>query len=225
MLSKRYGKPGYSKLRWLLPAAAAMAVGAAGVTPAQAQQDFGGGWNKFCSTDAQGRQGCSVVYQLLTESGQFVAQISVNQVTGQEQIIFSIWIRTNVLIEPGISVRVDQGTQGAIPYVLCDPNICIGEAQVDVNFVNSLKRGGTLMVSTVAPAADAPEGVRQQNYPITLRGFTAAYDGPGLTPAQAQARRDELNQALQDRAEQARQRLIDAQRQALEGVGGIPPAP
>lgn len=197
----------------------AQEAAAPAVAPATA-----GGWNKFCTTQGE-REICSVVFQIIAEGGQFIAQAALNQETGTNQILLSIMVRTGLLIQPGIQVQVDNNAPTAVPILLCDPSICISETEVDQNFVNALKAGGTLTLSTLAPDANQPNGARQNNFPMTLVGFTATYDGPGMTPDQAQARQDELNQALQDRAAAARQRLIEQQQQATTPAATPPAAP
>ncbi|MCW5713868.1 MAG: invasion associated locus B family protein [Bauldia sp.] len=204
-------------------AASAFALGVATSGQALAQQDpTAPGWIKVCQTDAAGAQSCSVVYQIVAENGQLIGQASLTTVTGQTGVVFSVLVRTGVLIQQGIRIQVDTNQAATMPYALCDTNICIGEVPVDDAFIASLKRGNQLMISTAQPAA-TEEGLRRIDYPMTLAGFTATYDGPGLNGAEAQARQDELNQALQDRAEAARQRLIEQQQQILNPAAPATP--
>ncbi|MGD9740791.1 MAG: invasion associated locus B family protein [Bauldia sp.] len=206
----------------VVAAAPSYAQEAAPAAPAVAPATAGG-WNKFCQTQGE-REICSVVFQIVADGGQFIAQAALNQETGTGQILLSIMVRTGLLIQPGIQVQIDNNSPTAVPILLCDTSICISETQVDANFVNALKAGGTLTLSTLAPDNNQPNGARQNNFPMTLVGFTATYDGPGMTPDQAQARQDELNQALQDRAAAARQRLIEQQQQATT-PGAAPATP
>jgi invasion protein IalB len=208
-------------------AASAFALGVAtsGQAFAQAAADpTAPGWIKVCQ-DANGAQSCSVVYQIVAENGQLIGQASLTTTTGQTGVVFSVLVRTGVLIQQGIRIQVDTNQAATMPYALCDTTICIGEVPVDDAFVASLKRGNQLMISTAQPAA-TEEGLRRIDYPMTLAGFTAVYDGPGLNGTEAQARQDELNQALQDRAAAARQRLIEQQQQLLNATpGGVTTAP
>lgn len=204
-----------SRNRWhaVLAIAALALAPALAASPSHAQT--APGWNKFCVTqEGTTREICSVVYQIVNDGGQFIAQAALNRETGQTGITFNLMVRTGILIQPGIQVQIDQSAPTAFPILLCDANICIAETQVDDNFVRALKAGGMMTLSTLIPAADQPNGARQANFPMTLVGFTATYDGAGLTQAQAQERQDELNQQLQDRAAAARQRLIEQQQQA-----------
>jgi hypothetical protein len=135
-------------------------------------------------------------------------------------MIFQAWIISSpgIYVGAGIRLQIDTNTPTDLPFAICDATYCIAESQIDANFINALKAGGQMVLSAMIRQADAAP--RQIDLPVTLRGFTAAYDGAGLNEAQAQALTDQLNQALQDRAAAARQRLIEQQQQFA-----TPPAP
>ena len=57
-------------------------------------------------------------------------------------------------------------------------------------------------------------------FPMSLAGFTKTFDSKGLDAKAAQQRQDDLNKALQARAEEARKKLI--QQQQKEGGGAAP---
>ena len=204
---------------------ATASVLAVGPTVAPAQQPAApaagdlAGWNKICY-DAAGAQSCTVLFQIVAETGQLVAQASINSRAGQPNMVFQAWIISSpgIYVGAGIRLQVDTNTPTDIPFAICDATYCIAESQIDNNFINGLKAGGQMMLSAMIRQANAQP--RQIDLPVTLRGFTAAYDGPGLNEAQAAALTEQLNQALQDRAAAARQRLIQQQQQFA-----TPPAP
>jgi hypothetical protein len=51
------------------------------------------------------------------------------------------------------------------------------------------------------------------SFDISLAGFTASYDGPGIDPAEAQARQQKLEDELKRKADEARQQLLQLQQQ------------
>ena len=51
------------------------------------------------------------------------------------------------------------------------------------------------------------------NFDISLVGFTAIYDGPGIDPEEAQARQQRLEDELKKKADEARQQLLQLQQQ------------
>jgi len=167
------------------------------------------GWNKFCNPDPVTQErGCVVVFQAIQENGGMVAQVALSFLEAEPgNIILSMIVPTGVLLVPGIQLQVDSNEPTTVPYVICEPTLCRSERQVETAFVNQLKAGGELIVSFLRPDLEAGGAVRI-DVPVTLIGFTAAYDGPGRTPEEAQA--------LQDRTEEARQRLIEQQQQLNE---------
>ncbi len=189
-------------------------------TPATPTPGELAGWNKICYTDATGAQSCTVLFQVVAETGQLVAQASINSRAGQPNMIFQAWIISSpgIYVGAGFRMQIDTNTPTDIPFAICDATYCIAETQIDANFVNALKAGDQMILSAMIRQADAQP--QQIDLPVTLRGFTAAYDGAGLNEAQAQALTEQLNQALQERAAAARQRLIDQQQQFA-----TPPAP
>ena len=201
---------------WRVIAAASVLAMGPTVAPAQQAAPTAGdlaGWNKICYADAAGAQSCTVLFQIVAETGQLVAQASINSRAGQPNMVFQAWIinQQGVYVGAGIRIMVDTNAPTDIPFAICDATYCIAERQVDNNFVNALKAGNNMSVSAMIRQ---PNGQPQQvDLPVTLRGFTAAFDGPGLDEAQAAALTEQLNRALQDRAAAARQRLIQQQQQ------------
>jgi hypothetical protein len=83
-------------------------------------------------------------------------------------------------------------------------NRCYARVEIDAAFVDRLKAG-----SEMALLAISYENGQTLSFPMTLAGFTAAYEGPATDIGAAEA-------ALADdraAADEARQRLIDLQNQ------------
>jgi hypothetical protein len=74
-----------------------------------------------------------------------------------------------------------------------------------------MKAGGKL---TLLVATQQAQQVRALPIPLTLAGFTKAYDGEGIDPAAAQAVREDLAKSLKAHAEEARQKLLEQQQKA-----------
>ncbi len=208
------------RAKWLnwraIGAAAGLALASTAIStqPAAAQEDNAlQAWTKVCNPDATtGDEGCAVVYRIFANETTVILQMSLSYLLAEpDNIILSIWIPTGVFVDQGLRLQIDENDPALMPFRLCDPQICIAETQVDTAFVNQLKAGLELLVSAVIP--HQTEGAQVIDLPVTLRGFTATYDGPGLTPDQAAAQQEAVNQALLDRAEEARQRLIEQQQQ------------
>jgi invasion protein IalB len=190
------------------PAAGADTGGDAGGAPAAAAPAGGqAAWVKLCNTDpATKKELCLVIQELRAETGQFIASATLRQITGDTKISFIAAVPPGMLIQPGLRAQVDQGKQYPVKYGICYPNACYGEMEVDADFIASMKTGKQIILTTLNQQA---KGV---SFPMTLAGFTKAFEGKGLDASAQQARADDLNKALQARAEQARQKLIEQQK-------------
>jgi invasion protein IalB len=167
-------------------------------------------WVKLCNTDpASKKELCLTLQELRAETGQFIASATLRQMTGDDKISFIAAVPPGMLIQPGLRVQIDTGKQYPVKYGICYPNACYGELEVDADFVGALRKGKQLVLTTLNQQA---KGVA---FPMTLSGFGKAYDGKGLDAAGQAQRQDDLNKALQARAEEARKKLI--QQQQKEG--------
>ena len=165
------------------------------------------GWVKVCNTDpASKKELCLVIQELRADTGQFIASATLRQFTGDTAINFIAAVPPGMLIQPGIQAVIDNGKPYEIKYGICFPNACYGELKVDDAFVSALKSGGQLVIKTLNQQAKAV------TFPISLNGFTKTYESKGLDAAAAKAKQDELNKALQARAEEARKKLIEQQK-------------
>ena len=134
----------------------------------------------------------------------------VREVTGEDKKSFVVAVPPGMLLQPGMRAQIDNGKQYELSYGVCFPNACYGELEVDSDFVNSMKKGGQLII--IAMNAQA----KPVSFPLTLTGFTKAYDSEGLNPAGLAQRQEDLTKALQDRAAKAREKLKE--QQAKEGA-------
>jgi invasion protein IalB len=167
-------------------------------------------WVKLCNTDPASKKVlCLTLQELRAETGQFIASATLRQISGDDKISFIAAVPPGMLIQPGLRVQVDSGKQYPVKYGICYPNACYGELEVDADFVAALKKGKQLVLTTLNQQA---KGVA---FPMTLTGFGKAYDSKGLDAAGQAQRQEELNKALQARAEEARKKLI--QQQQKEG--------
>ena len=199
-------------------AAVGLVLVSATVTPAQEAVDVAdlSRWLKYCVPDpVNGQEGCVVLFQLYANPTTVVTEVRLSYLIQGSDILFQVLIPmypTGLFLAEGMQLQIDNQEPTIIEYLLCDANVCMAQTTVGDDFVARMKAGGQLMVGVVVADAEAG-GARQIDLPITLVGFTAAFDGEGLTPEEAAVDQQNLNQELQDRAEAARQRLIEQQQQ------------
>ena len=121
------------------------------------------------------------------------------------------------VMPPGIGINVDGEKKATAAYVICipgqqkQPSACIAQVAVSDEFIAALRKGKQLdLMITTTQGKTVPVAV-------TLAGFAKTYDGPGLDRAAAEGVRQELAKGLQERADEARKKLIEQQQKELQG--------
>ncbi|NVK36271.1 MAG: invasion associated locus B family protein [Rhodobacteraceae bacterium] len=189
-------------------AVAAVAFSSVSISAPANAQEAESAWVKVCNTDPKvNKQICLVTQELRTNTGQFLSSVAVRQVADEARKTLLMAVPTGMLLQPGLRVQVDEGKQIQAKYGICFPNACYAELVVDDNFIGSLKQGGKLILTTLNQQAKAIP------FELTLVGFTKVYDGDPMDVAALQQRQEELQTELQRRADEARQKLIDAQKE------------
>jgi invasion protein IalB len=177
------------------PAAAAPAAGAV------AQPD----WEKKICGKIKDVQECHTSRKRVAATGQPLAQFLVIE-RGDKKLL-QIAVPPVALIQPGIQVKIDNAEPTGVKYVVCTPGECLALGEINADFIAKLKKGGNLTITMLNPQG------KPVNFEISLVGFTAIYDGPGIDPQQAQARAQRLEDELKKKADEARQQLLDLQQQ------------
>lgn len=191
--------------------ALALAAGSMTVNTAWAQAPQPQTWVKICSkineTDI-----CNVKYDVITKTGQLVTGVNLLQSKGKtNRRIFQIAVPAGRYIPEGIKVQIDSGKVNTLPYSLCMPDRCLAEIQLSEGLVKALKGGGGLTLTST--------NFRAQKNPIkvSLKGFTAAFDGPPLKRKEVENRQKKLQEELQRKAKETADKLKAAQEAAKSG--------
>ncbi len=150
------------------------------------------GWYKVCSKTEVGNV-CNVQFQVQSQDKQLLTGVNLIEIDGEnKRRIFRIIVPSGRSLPPGIQLSVDGKKSAAIPYIFCRPRVCSAEVVLNDALVKVFKAGGALDVSTIDFQSN------QQSIPITLKGFTAAYDGPPLDRGQNLAdEQDKLKEQLE----------------------------
>lgn len=187
-------------------AALAISSSAVGVSAQTAEEDSP--WVKVCNVDPKvDKQVCLTTQELRTNTGQFLASVALREIDGEARKALLIAVPTGMLIQPGLRVQVDAGKQTQAKYGICFPNACYSELVIDAGFVATMKQGGKIVLTTLNQQAKAIP------LELTLIGFTKVYDGEPMDVAELQAKQEQLQEELQRRAEEARNKLIEAQKE------------
>ena len=185
----------------------------AGFGPALAREaDENLNWVKICGTESGSEvEICQISQNLLTDGGQLLASVAVQENSGEARKSLLVRVPTGMLIQPGIRTRIDGGSESTARFSVCFPNACFSDMVIDGAFIDAMKAGNRLVVTTLDQQG------KPVTFPMTLIGFTSAYDGPPIDDATLAEKNRQLEAQLEERARAARQRLIDRQNEIIEG--------
>lgn len=200
-------------LSWTQRAAFAVCIGlGASVAQAQDQQQPAApaeaieqpDWEKVCGKVNENQE-CHISRKRLAATGQPIAQFLV--IEREDKRLLQVAVPPVALIQPGVQVKIDDGEASGVKYVVCTPGECLALGEINDDFIGRLKRGGNVVITMLNPQG------KPVNFDISLVGFTAAYDGPGIDPEEARQRQQRLEDELKRKADEARQRLLQLQQQ------------
>lgn len=188
---------------------AALAIPSSAVSVSAQSQEKESPWLKICNVDPKvNKQICFTSLEYRTNTGQFLASLGVKEIEGEARKLLIIAVPTGRLIQPGLGVQIDNGKLVQAKYSICLPTTCVAELAIDDGFISSMKQGGKVTLTTFNQQAKAIP------LEMTLVGFTKVYDGEAMDVAELQQRQEKLQAELKRRAEEARQKLIQAQENA-----------
>jgi invasion protein IalB len=161
-------------------------------------------WVKVCNTDpASKKEVCLISRDVRAETGQTIASVAIREIKGEPKRFFLAAMPPGLLIQPGIRIVVDQKEPQAGKFSICFPNACYAEVEVKDDFIPTLKKGQQIVVQAMNQQA------KTIGFPVTLAGFTKAYDGAPLDPKMVADQQKKLQEELTRRAEEARKRYTD----------------
>jgi invasion protein IalB len=210
------------------PAAQAPAAPAGGQPAAQPQGDqqqvqlIYAPWTKFClkGQDPAGKQICFTGKDGRIESGQPVVAAVIIEPEGESKKVLRVTLPLGMQLVHGTRVIVDNNTPAQAPYVICFANGCMSDYEATPELIASLKKGQNLII----------QAINANSQPLTLPlplqetgggGFAKAYDGPPTDPKVFEENQRKLQEELQKRADEARQKLEATQPPA--GAQATPP--
>ena len=169
-------------------------------------------WFKICEINKDTKKEiCAMNIQIFNPEQQPIAQVRIIEQKGAAKKLLSIVMPPGLLIPPGMRIQVDKSNIGNAKFQVCTPQACVAEASLDSKFIGSLKRGNEMNFVGIDQAR------KQAGFKVTLSGFTAAYDGAPIDPKALQEKTETLQQKLQRKADEARQRLLDEKKKAETG--------
>lgn len=169
-------------------------------------------WTKFCGKEqkqAGAKEVCLTVKEARLETGQFIAGAALIEQEGEQKKVLRITLPLGMQLTQGTRMIVDKEQPMTGRYIVCMPNGCMADFEVDGPFVDKLKKGQMLTLQGINLPGQAA------SYPLPLAEFAKANDGPPTDPKVFEEQQRKLQDELQRRAEEARKKL----------QGGQTPAP
>ncbi|MGJ3262597.1 MAG: invasion associated locus B family protein [Salinarimonas sp.] len=164
------------------------------------------GWTKLCGQDqASGAEICYTTRDFVSDQGQPVLAVAIYDIDapeGQEdQLVARYLMPLGLLLQPGIRFAADQNAATNGAFAVCFPNGCFAEAQITPQVIDQMKAGANLNISV------QNQNAQVVTFQVPLAGFTAGWDGDPIDPAELEAQQRRLQEELQRRSEELRQRL------------------
>jgi invasion protein IalB len=176
-------------------------------------------WLKVCNVHPETKaEICVVTQEVRAETGQPIAAVTIQKLKDEGKYGMGLVVPIHVRLPEGVVLTVDGEKRGAAQYVMCippsqqQPAACIAQAEINEDFISSLRKGNELAVVVMNPQ-NKPIGIK-----LSLVGFSKTFDGKGVDRAAAEAQREQLSEALQKSAEEARKKLIEQQQKEIEGA-------
>ena len=138
--------------------------------PPQTLRETHGDWEVHCGIGQTGVEEC-FMFQAVNMQGSLerVMTAVVAKPIG-EQPLLRLTVPLGVLLPNGLNMTVDQVDMGTVGYLTCFADGCMTQVDMTPDVVSSLKGGFQGMI-TVTDTFGQPAQL-----PLSLTGFTAAYD-------------------------------------------------
>lgn len=159
-------------------------------------------WTKVCGKDQGAKaEACYTTRDFVTDKGQRIVAVALYDTKAKgAQKTMRILMPLGFLVAPGIRVVAEKVQPVAGRYATCLPHGCFAEATVKDDFIAALKKGSTLNVSARNQAG------KEVTFAVPTEGFGKAFDGPAIDPQVLAEQQKKVQEALQRRADDARNR-------------------
>ncbi|MCC6982600.1 MAG: invasion associated locus B family protein [Bauldia sp.] len=139
-------------------------------------------WQKICEDNPQtNQQICSLRADIRDDNGTVIVRVALQRAPDADRYGLLVFAPLGVLIQPGVVVAIDGSRTLSLAFEVCVPNptICIAQADAPTTLIDQMKRGGQMTFTVASPQRPIP-------LPLSLRGFTRTFDGPGTVVPQGQ---------------------------------------
>ena len=161
-------------------------------------------WTKFCGKDQNNpnaKEVCLTVKEARLETGQFLAGAALIEQAGEEKKLFRVTLPLGMQLPQGTRMILDKEQPLMGRYIVCLPNGCMADFDVNADFVGKLKKGQQIVLQGINLPGQAA------SYLLPLTDFAKANEGPATDPKVFEESQKKLQEELQRKAEEARKKL------------------
>lgn len=176
-------------------------------TPASAQT-LSQGWYKVCSKQHD-VDICNTMNTVVSNTGQPLTAFNLVEIKGkQNERRIGIQVPTGRFLPEGVHIQIGDNFSKKVPYIICNGPSCIANDVLDDKLIAAMKSGSKMIVTTI--------NFRGSANPIefSLKGFSAAYTGPGMEEKDFQQEQIKLQQAIQSKQKEIEDRMRAEQEKA-----------
>jgi invasion protein IalB len=149
-------------------------------------------WQRECIRLPEGQEGddpCRMAQTIFDAEQKPVGKIAMNRTPAGSAAAASgelaLPVDLGILLPQGLTVGVDQGLSKQYDFYMCMPSGCIARLLFNADDVQAFKAGDVMNLSLVAFLPPNRQATRIQ-IPVSLKGFTAAFDSLPTPVAAAQ---------------------------------------
>jgi invasion protein IalB len=162
-------------------------------------------WTKICGKGPEqgAKQICQTGKDGRLESGMPVVAAILMEMEGEGKKVLQIMLPPGVYLPKGTRVVIDRDEPSAIigTFLTCANGGCIAHLEANADIIAKLKKGQNLYVQAYNMAQSV------MTLALPLGDFAKAYDGPATDPKELEEKNKKLQDELQRRANDQRQKL------------------
>lgn len=162
-------------------------------------------WTKICGKGPEqgAKQICQTGKDGRLESGAPVVAAILMEMEGETKKMLVVTLPPGVFLPKGTRVVIDRDEPSAIlgPFLTCANGGCIAQLEANADIIQKLKKGQNLYIQAYSMAQAV------MTLPLPLGDFAKAYDGPPTDPKELEQKNQKLQDELQRRANEQRQKL------------------
>jgi invasion protein IalB len=174
--------------------------------PPQQQQQAGGQmpvvyspWHKICNQDKNqpgAKEVCVTIKDARLETGQPLAQVAFVEPKDEPKKVMRVTLPLGMQLPQGARATLDQEQPIAGRYIMCLPQGCMADFDIDAAFVGRVKKAQNILLQGINLNG------QMASYSIPMAEFAKANEGPPTDPKELERQQRALQEQLQRRAEQ-----------------------